>query len=32
MLAKSGKFLRVVFALFALAFAFSPGGTRAATN
>ncbi|AJY38512.1 hypothetical protein I6G56_28110 [Burkholderia humptydooensis] len=32
MLAKSGKFLRVVFALFALAFAFSPGGARAATN
>ncbi|KVE38044.1 polysaccharide deacetylase family protein [Burkholderia sp. BDU5] len=32
MFAKSGKFLRVVFALFALAFAFSPGGARAATN
>ena len=32
MLAKSGKFLRILFALFALAFAFSPGGVRAATN
>ncbi|WP_343727070.1 hypothetical protein [Burkholderia seminalis] len=32
MLAKSGKFLRILFALFALAFAFSPGGVQAATN
>lgn len=32
MLAKSGKFLRILFALFALAFAFSPGGAQAASN
>lgn len=32
MLAKSGKFLRILFTLFALAFAFGPGGVRAATN
>ncbi|MCS6515158.1 hypothetical protein NX875_29465, partial [Burkholderia thailandensis] len=32
MLATSGKFLRVVFALFAVAFAFIPGGAHAATN
>jgi len=32
MLAKSGKFLRILFALFALAIAFSPGVVRAATN
>ncbi|KWZ37453.1 hypothetical protein WS72_20965 [Burkholderia savannae] len=32
MLAKSGKFLRVVFALFALALAFGPGVARAVTN